>query len=40
MTRLNILPPHLYQAVPAFKILTGLDMPDRQLLKLMRKALS
>lgn len=31
---------NLYQAVPAFKILTGLDMPDRQLLKLMRKALS
>ncbi len=30
---------NLYQAVPAFKILTGLDKPDRALLKLMRKAL-
>jgi shikimate dehydrogenase len=30
---------NLYQAVPAFKILTGLNKPDRTLLKLMRKAL-
>jgi shikimate dehydrogenase len=30
---------NLYQAVPAFKILTGLDKPDRALLRLMRKAL-
>jgi len=30
---------NLFQAVPAFKILTGLDKSDRKLLKLMRKAL-
>ena len=30
---------NLYQAVPAFKILTGLNKPDKTLLKLMRKAL-
>jgi shikimate dehydrogenase len=30
---------NLYQAVPAFKILTGLKKPDKTLLKLMRKAL-
>jgi shikimate dehydrogenase len=30
---------NLYQAVPAFKILTGLNKPDRKLLKLMQKAL-
>lgn len=31
---------NLYQAVPAFKILTGLNKPDRALLKIMRKALA
>ncbi|HUO92638.1 MAG TPA: hypothetical protein VMU22_06940 [Rhizomicrobium sp.] len=30
---------NLYQAVPAFKIITGLNKPDKTLLKLMRKAL-
>ena len=30
---------NLYQAVPAFKILTGLNKSDKTLLKLMRKAL-
>lgn len=29
---------NLFQAAPAFKILTGLDKPDRALLKIMRKA--
>lgn len=29
---------NLFQAAPAFKILTGLDKPDRDLLKIMRKA--
>lgn len=29
---------NLFQAAPAFKILTGLDKPDRVLLKIMRKA--
>jgi len=29
---------NLYQAVPAFKILTGLDKPDKTLLKIMRGA--
>jgi shikimate dehydrogenase len=31
---------NLYQAVPAFKILTGLNKSDRTLLKIMRKALA
>ncbi len=31
---------NLYQAVPAFKILTGLNKPDRQLLKIMRGAVA
>ncbi|HKD21770.1 MAG TPA: hypothetical protein VKB71_07135 [Rhizomicrobium sp.] len=31
---------NLYQAVPAFKILTGLNKPDAAILKIMRKALA
>lgn len=31
---------NLYQAVPAFKILTGLDKPDGQILALMKSAIS
>jgi shikimate dehydrogenase len=31
---------NLFQAVPAFKILTGLNKPDRELLKIMRGALA
>jgi shikimate dehydrogenase len=31
---------NLYQAVPAFKILTGLRKPDRTLLRIMRKAVA
>jgi shikimate dehydrogenase len=30
---------NLYQAVPAFKIITGLNKPDKALLKIMRKAI-
>ena len=31
---------NLFQAVPAFKIITGLNKPDKKLLKIMRKALA
>jgi shikimate 5-dehydrogenase len=31
---------NLFQAAPAFKILTGVDKPDKQLLALMRAALA
>ena len=30
---------NLFQAVPAFKILSGLDKPDREILEIMRNAI-
>ena len=30
---------NLFQAVPAFKLLTGLDKPDAEILEIMRHAI-
>jgi shikimate 5-dehydrogenase len=30
---------NLFQAVPAFKFLTGLDKPNREILEIMRNAI-